>query len=283
MLRARPLAPWLFLSLLLVGGCIARPVKQEVLRAGLTRIYLRSDARWGSAVEKGYSHPQAIAPVRLGHVLSRVDVRPPQGWLPTFGDEKNRVPALDTEMIQTLAEGISKALGEADPDQEVVVMAVRETKRWGLFDHDYLTSFVVYARDERLYLHFSHFDWEIPNRRDERLPEPRAGRHPQRFDLYPGTALTLVDRQSVAIDWRDPVFAQATRIQVGPDGELRRREILIEDPTVAAPPSASLPPDLSPDQLRALADLEEARRAGRITEAVYRTRRREIMAGEAGE
>ena len=259
---------------------LARPSKRGVFLSGKTRIFLRSDLRWSSPVEKGYDHPVAIAPVRLSSVLSRIDVRPPQGWLPTVGDEKQRVPALETEQIQTIAEGLAKALGDADENQEVVVMAVRETKRFGIFDHDYLTSFVVYARDERLYIHFSYFDWEIPDRRDERLPEPRVGRQPQRFNLYPGTGLTLIDRQSVAVDWRDPVFAEGSRIRVGPDGELRRREILMEDPEVAVPPAVELPSDLSPEQLRALADLEEDRRAGRITEADYRTRRRQILAGD---
>jgi len=279
-MRSRALPVALCLLALGASACMTRPVKQDVFKTGMTRIFLRSEVRWTSPVEKGYSHPVVIAPVRVSHILSRLDMRPPQGWLPTFGDDKERVPALEAEAIQMLAEPLAKALAEADSTQQVVVMAVRETKRWGVFDHDFLTSFVVYARDGRLYLHFSHFDWEIPDRRDERLPEPSVGHNPQRFSLYPGTALSLLeDRQSVAIDWRDPIFAQATRIQVGPGGELRRREILMEDPTVAAP-DYGLPADLSPEQLRDLADLEEQRRAGRVTEADYRARRRDILAGE---
>lgn len=279
MRRSRALAAALCLVALGAAGCITRPQKQEIFESGMTRIFLRSEVRWSTPVEKDYSHPLAIAPVRVSHILSRLDVRPPQGWLPTIGDDKTRVPALEAETIQLLAEPLSNALAEADSTQQVVVMAVRETKRWGIFDHDYLTSFVAYARDGMLYIHFSHFDWEIPDRRDDRLPEPQVGHNPQRFSLYPGTAFSLLeDRQSVAIDWQDPVFAQATRIQVGPDGELRRREILIEDPSVAAP-EAALPADLSPEQLRALADLEEERRSGQITEADYQMRRRRIMSG----
>ena len=268
------------LLVLAAGGC-AGTSKREILKSGKTEIFLRADSRWLRPVEKGHSHPAAISAVRLSHILSRLDVKPPRNFFPTFGDTDQRVAAIETELIQELAKGISEALAQAGPDQEVVVMAVHETKRWGVFDHDYLTSFVAYVREERLYLHFSHFDWEIPKRRDDRLPEPRVGRNPQHFRLYPGTALTLVDEQSVAVDWRDAVFAQASRIQVGPGGELERREILAEDPSVEAlpAPGASLPDNLSPEQLRALADLEEDRRAGRITEAVYRSRRREVLEG----
>ena len=67
----------------------------------------------------------------------------------------------------------------------------------------------MFARDERLYVHMSRHDWEIPKTRDERIPEPRLGDNPQRFKLYPGTAMSLVSDQAVAIDWRDPVFATA--------------------------------------------------------------------------
>ena len=40
-----------------------------------------------------------------------------------------------------------------------------------------------------------------------------------------------------------------------------------------------LPENLSPEQLRSLADIEEARRAGKITETEYRARRRAILGG----
>ena len=245
----------------------------------MSRIYLRTDKSWGRTVEKGFDHPMTIAPVRLSHVLSRIDLQPPGGLL-SREESTEREPVIPLELLETVSAGLSEALAAAGPDQEVVVMAVLETKRWGVFDHDYLTSFVAYIRDERLFLHFNHVGWEIPKSRDDRVPEPRAGRHPQRFRLYPGTALTLVDQHSLAIDWRDAVFAEASRVRVGPGGELQRREILMETPPDELQPVRNqLPDTLSPEQLRALADLEEARREGRITEAVYRTRRAEILGG----
>jgi hypothetical protein len=167
----------------------------------------------------------------------------------------------------------------ADPNQEVVVMAIRDTKRWGIFDHDYLTSFVAYVKDDRLYIHLSRFNWEIPKRRDDRLPEPRIGDTPQRFRLYSGTAISLISDEAVAIDWRDDVFARPTRTRILPGGDVVRRDILLESPAEVekVDDPLGMRDDLSPEQLRELADIEEARREGRITETEYRIRRRKIL------
>jgi hypothetical protein len=263
----------------MAGACIS-PAKQPVYEDGGIEILLRSDSRFFRPIEKDYGHPVTIAPVRVAHILSRLDLRPPKGFVVSLEDEKDRVAAIQTEMLYSLGEGISKALAAATPDQEVVVMAIRDTKRWGVFDHDYLTSFVTYVRDDRLYVHLSRFEWEIPKRRDDRLPEPRVGDHPQRFRLYSGTAISLVNDQSVAIDWRDPIFARPTRTRILPGGDVVRREILMESPAEVDEiddPVRRMPDDLSPQQLRDLADVEEDRREGRITETEYRIRRRRIL------
>jgi hypothetical protein len=276
-------ARWLWLGLLVAAatGCVTRPV--PIFEEGGIQVFLRSDVRWMRTVEKGFSHPAAIAPVRLAHILSRIDLKPPSGFLLSFEGDKSRVPAVQTDALYTVAEGVSKALAAANPDQEVVVMVIRDTKKWGVFDHDYLTSFVTYVRDDRLYFHLSHHDWEIPKTRDERIPEPRVGDNPQRFKLYTGTAMALVSDQAVAIDWRDQIFAKPTRTRVLPSGEVERREVLMESPPEAgedSDPGMALPENLSPDQLRSLADIEDLRRAGKITETEYRARRRAILAGE---
>jgi hypothetical protein len=268
---------------LLAIGCITRPAKVPVFKEGGIEVFLRSDVRWLTTVEKGYSHPVSIAPVRIAHILSRLDMRPPKTPFLSFEKDKERVPAIQTDILYSVAEGISKALAAADPNQEVVVMSIRDTRRFGIFDHDYLTSFVVFARDERLYLHLSRYDWEVPKERNSKVPEPRVGDDPQRFHLYPGTAISLVNDQSVAIDWRDSVFAQPSRTRVLPSGEVVRREILMESPPEADEvndPLMRLPDDLTPQQLRDLADVEEARREGKITEVEYRARRRAILGDE---
>ena len=239
--------------------------------------------RWFRTVEKGYAHPVTIAPVRVAHILSRIDLKPPSGFLVSFEGDKTRVPAIQTDALYTIAEGVSKAFAAAEPNQEVIVMAIRDTKRWGVFDHDFLTSMILFVRDERLYVHVSRHDWEIAKTRDERIPEPRLGDDPQSFKLYAGTAMSLVSDHAVAIDWRDPVFTKPTRTRVLPTGDVVRREILLESQEEAKDsndPGMSLPENLSPEQLRSLADLEESRRAGRVTETEYRARRRAILEGE---
>jgi hypothetical protein len=262
-------------------GCATRPA--PVFDEGGIRVFLRSDVRWFRTVDKGYAHPVTIAPVRVAHILSRIDLKPPSGFLVSFEGDKQRVPAVSTDALYTIAEGVSKALAAAEPNQEVIVMAIRDTKRWGVFDHDFLTSLILFVRDERLYVQVCHHDWEIPKTRDERIPEPHLGDKPQSFKLYASTAMSLVSDQAVAIDWRDPVFAKPSRTRVLPSGEVERREILMESPEEvkdSGDPGMSLPENLSPEQLRSLADIEEQRRAGRITETEYRARRRAVLGGE---
>ena len=262
-------------------GCATRPT--PVFDEAGIRVFLRSDVRWFRTVDKGYSHPATIAPVRIAHILSRIDLKPPSGFLVSFEGDKQRVPAVATDALYTIAEGVSKALAAAEPNQEVIVMAIRDTKRFGIFDHDFLTSMILFVRDERLYVQVCHHDWEIPKTRDERIPEPHLGDKPQSFKLYTGTAMSLVSDQAVAIDWRDPVFAKPTRARVLPSGEVERREILMESPEEvkdSGDPAMSLPENLSPEQLRNLADIEEQRRAGKITETEYRARRRAVLGGE---
>jgi len=266
----------------LATGCITRPVKEDVFDQEGIQVFLRSEVRWTTPIDRGFSQPVTISPVRMTHILSRIDLHPPKGALISFSDDPDRVGAIPTEMLYPMGEGISKALALATPDQEVVVMAIRDTKRFGIFDHDYLTSFVVYVRDERLYFYLSRYDWEIPKRREDRVPEPRVGDHEQRFKLFAGTAMALVTDQSLAIDWRDQIFARPTRTRVLPSGEVVRKEILMEslpETDELEDPLESMPDDLSPQQLRDLADLEEARREGHITEVEYRSRRRVILEG----
>jgi len=248
---------------LLCAGCITRPVRQDVYQEGTVEVFLRSDKRFFTEVEKDFQHPVTIAPVRLGHILARIDMR--EG----AKKKSERLPAIPTEMLVSVAEGVSAALAKADSNQEVIVMAIRRDKHLYVFDRKYLTSLVAYVRDDRLYVHMVYSDWEIPKRRGGRVPEPHIGDHPMRFRLYSGTAMTLVNSQTVAVEWRDPVFQRDTRTKILPTGEVVRKTILLESPPEERAPDESgvesLPENLSPDQLRALADVEEARRRGEMT------------------
>ena len=62
------------------------------------------------------------------------------------------------------------------------------------------------------------------------IPQPRVGHQPQKFRIYSGLAMTVVDPASVAVEWRNPIFGRATRARVLPTGEVVRREILMESP-----------------------------------------------------
>ena len=266
------------LVLLLAAGCITQPVREGVFMEGTINVFLRSEKRWFQVLDKGYEHPVTISPVRMAYILSRMDLRT-GGKTSKKGEE--RVPAIPTEMLFPIAEGVSQALAQADENQEVVVMAIRRFKHFHVFERKYLTSFVAYARDDRLYIHMARSEWEIPQRRWDKIPEPRIGEHPMKFRLYSGTAMTLVDAQSVAVEWRDPIFSRATRTKISPGGEVTRKTILMESPAEewihGEPAANALPENLSPEQLRALADLEERRQRGHVTEAEYREQRREIL------
>lgn len=277
-----PLAALALLLALAAAGC-RTPVKEDVFREGGVEAFLRADKRWqlGSVVEKDFDHPITISPVRVAHILSRIDAR-------LTG---KREPAIATDMLFPIAEGISRALARASADQEVVVMAKRTTRRFGVFDHDYLTSLIAYVRGEQLFIHLARIEWEVPQRQREKPPQPYVGEHRMSFRVYPSEAMDLVDSQSVAVIWRDDVFAKPTRTKMLPTGKVVRKTILLESSEeelpVAETPlepdagAAPVPAGLTPEQLRALADLEEARRDGEITEAEYSAGRQEIL-GPAG-
>ena len=273
------------LSLLFLAIACATPVKEKVFNEGDVNVFLRSEKTWqfGSLIEKDYDHPVTISPVRIGHILSRIDAR-------LAG---KREPAIPTDLLFPIAEGVSRALTRAGAEQEVVVMANRKQRRLGIFDHDFLTSFVAYVKGDQLFVHMARIDWEVPARDRDAPPEPKVGEQRMAFRLYPGEAMELIDKQCVAVNWRDEVFAYPTRTKVLPTGKVVRKTILLESDVEEPPPSGSEaqepapaaevpigPGGLSPAQLRALADLEEARQAGEVTEAEYTARQQEILAGK---
>lgn len=274
------------LALSLLAACFigcAVPVKEDVYNQPPVTVFLRSQKSWqlGSLIERDYNHPITIAPVRLANILSRIDAR-------LAG---KRQPAIDTDMLFPIADGMSRAFARAGSEQEVVVMALRKSRHLVLFDHDYLTSLIAYVKGDQLILELARINWEVPKRQEDKPPEPQLGEHRMEFRVYPSDAMELIDKQTVAINWRDEVFARETRMKVLPSGKVVRKNILLES-DVEPPPAAGegtpaeseevrvapLPLGLSPEQLRALADLEEARRAGTITEAEYTAKQQEILA-----
>jgi hypothetical protein len=264
------------------AGCITRTVRRTVFENSSMRVVLRGQSKSGDPVERGYNHPTAIAPVRMAHILSRIDVRT------EAKKGAQRSPAIPTAALYSLADQVTKAFGEADSSQEIVVYTIRRTKRFGVFDRRYLTSFVTYMKDDQLFIHLSRTDWEIPKSgKTERLPEPRVGDYVMKFRVVPSKGMSQVDGQSVAVDWRDPVFKKPTRTRVAPSGKVVRRTILMEAPeeepeTGEESDYRRLPENLSSDTLRALADLEDQRHRGDISEAEYQLQRRQIIRADPG-
>jgi hypothetical protein len=275
------LAALVVATALTAAGCGTRVVRTRVVATDGVEAFLRSAKQGRQIVPRGFEHPAIIAPVRLAHILAFVDVEVGEG------DKRERMPAVPPDMIYEIGDALALALEKADPDQVAVVRATRLERRFGLFSQRYLSSFLAYVKGGQLFVHFGHVDWEVPkygpgpNAADE-LPEPWEDRELMDFRVLPDSVLTTAGRQAISVDWRSERFSEAERIRVSPTGQIKRRNVLLDsaaepDAEQPAPPPA-LPPDLSPDALRKLADLEEQRRRGELTEAQYQARRREILA-----
>jgi len=288
------LPAWLLgvVGLALALGCGVKTVREPVFSGGATgevEAYLRRYEDGGDAVPRGFDHPVLIAPVRAAHILAHVDVEVGSG------DDREARPVVPPEMVYEVGEALAKALEKAGPDDEVVVRVLRRDRHLGIFTTRFLSSFVATVEDDRLRLSFGHVDWEVPKfgagrQGQEDLPEPVPGERQMSFRVLPSDAFVTLGGQSVAFDWRDDRFREPERMRITPSGEVRRRTILLqgaapaaeeaaegEERRAAEPEPEPLPQGLSPAALRRLADLEEARREGEITEAEYQRRRRMLL------
>jgi hypothetical protein len=261
-----------------LAGCMTT-TKTILNREGIT---VQLTSRRGDNIE--FNHPVTIAPVRLSHILARIDIRL------SVKDGQQRMPAFHIESLDLISQGLAQGLREAGPNQRVIVYSIRREKRFGIFDTKYLTSFIAYFHGENLFLHLSRSDWEIPPRKKDNLPEPKIGKFPSEFRILPGKAMTMVDQQSLAIAWQDDIFARPTRTLVTPSGKMMRKTILMESEepeidsntesdAVEAEPEEKLtiPAGISAKTLRELADLEERRQRGEVSEYNYERQRRKIL------
>jgi hypothetical protein len=263
---------------LALAGCGTKTVHKPVVQEGGIEVILRSQTKGGVPVDRGFQHPVVISGVRLSHLLSRIDIR--------TEDEKtsDRTPAIQAEILYDVGDALSKALSLADSSQEIVVMAKRRTRHLGVFTDDFLTSFVAYVKGDRLYIYLSRVDWQIPKNSSDPIPEPKVDKPVMKFHVLPSEAMQAVSTQGVAVDWRDPIFQQPTAVRITATGKVVRRTILMESapdqpagPTPEAGDETIVGGNLSPETLRKLADLEEARRRGELTEGEYSARKRSIL------
>jgi hypothetical protein len=264
---------------LAVAGCGPKLVRRTVSDENGLQIILRGKTQGGTPVDQGFQHPASISGVRLSHVLSRIDIRPEDA------KTNERTPAIPAELLYDIGDGLSRALALADSSQEIVVMAKRRTRRLGIFNEDYLTSFIAFVRDGRLHIYLSRVDWPIPKNPNEPVAEPKIDKPVMKFHVLPSEAMQSIGTQAVAVDWRDPIFKQPTAVRVTATGKVVRRTILMESaPEKSAGSEAGdenvVSGNLSPETLRKLADLEEARRRGELTEGEYSARKRSILAAD---
>lgn len=268
---------WANWVVLLVIGCLGcaggalgtRTVRTQVYQEGGVRVFLRHLEQGGEPVPMDFSHPRTISSIRVSRVLTRIDVRERSGK----EEKASRNAAVSTELAAAMGEGVSKALEEADPNQEVVVMATESRRRLGLFNADFLTSLVVWVKDDELWIELGDLDARMSDDPNDKPREPVRGRSVGGFRVVKTPGIRPVGNRTVAATWSDPVFSKATPPRTKKGGRQLRRTVLMEEAT----PEDDAIDELSPEALRALADLEEKRIAGTVTELEYERQRREIL------
>ncbi|MCZ6784330.1 MAG: hypothetical protein O7G30_13565 [Proteobacteria bacterium] len=258
---------------LFLPGCITRTVTDDFYDHAGIYVFFRYQQKSGRPISRGYQHPAVISKERLAHILSVIDVKTREG------QSEERRPAVEATILYPIAEVLSTAFAKATPAQEIAVVMARKKRRLGLFHRKYLTSFIAWIQDDSLYLDFSRVEWEVPKQKEAELPMPRVGDKAMPFRVVPGRAMHSVGPQTVAVAWREPIFSSPFGQRA--DGVVRRT-VLMDSPIPAAElEEEGLPPGLRPEDLRELADLEEARQNGEITESYYQRRRESIIQGEA--
>ena len=261
-------------------GCATRVVKTPIVESERLEVALRHSAQGGTAVERDFQHPANISSERLSHILGAIDIQ-----VTDPDKQRIRLAAIHPELLQPVSRAMSRAFAKADSSQEVIVIAVRKQQRLGIFNKKYLTTLTAFFRNDRLYVHLSRVEWEIPkDRKNKVLPQPHRGEKQMAFRTAPGRKMTQAGSQGVAIRWHDPLFSLPVRSASSVGGPRQQRTILMDSPIPPeeADDEPQLPSSrLSPETLRALADLEEERRAGKLTEAEYE-HRREALLGTSG-
>lgn len=263
-----------------LGGCLTRSVRTPIIDRMGTQVDLVRQVKGFSTQPRGYEHPTLISVPRMTHILNAVEIETRGKGAGTL-----RQPAFHPDIVERTARALTEALAEAGPDQEVGIQIVRKEMRLGVFHKKFLTSLLAYVDEGHLYLLLNRVDWLIPQKsKDDSLPKPRRNYSPMDFRVVGGEHLFYAGPQALEIDWQNPVFQHAYRLPGSTHGTKRRREVIDRSPipkeerdTAFASENDIAIDELSPEQLRALADLEEDRRQGRITETAYQRAKRQLL------
>jgi hypothetical protein len=266
----------LLAALFALPACGTRYKRVPLHDDGTTRVVLRSVIQGGETVDQGYDQPKTISGIRVAHILAALDVR-------MGGNDEDigeRVNAIPTELVFTLGDRVASALEKADSSQEVVVQAIRKQKKLGIFTHRFLTSFTAHVdAQERLQIHLYRVDWAIPKGKEDEIREPKPGVEAMKFRVIGGPGVNPIGSQSVAVIWREERFRKASNIKIGAGGRVQRRTVLMESEGTLddIPEPEAVGSVTNPDVLRDLADLEDARRTGQISEGEYNRQRDNLL------
>ncbi len=259
-------------------GCAERFVRHQVIKNNRIEANLVRAVKGFTVQPQTFEHPAIISVPRLTYILNAIEVE-----TPAEGGGEIRQPAFHPEIVERAAQALAEGLAEASPNEEVGISAIRKEMRLGVFHTKYLTSFLARIENGNLYIDLDRVEWRIPQEREGKsLPKPRHDRPPMRFRVVHGEHMFFAGPQMLEIDWQNDVFSQAYALPGTTKGAPKKREILLQAPVPKAErdemdAAAGSIDQLSPDQLRALADLEEDRREGRITETAYQRARRALM------
>lgn len=264
------------LGLLVLWGCGPRLVSEPVFETDQVRVLLRRTLVDGEPQPRGYAHPAVIADVRLAHILASL----------TYEDRRGRPDAVvRAEHVYALAEGLAKGFAQAGTDDEIVAAVFSRDRRYLVFSDDRVTAFRAFLEQGQITLEFFALEEALDKdaSRDEGYTVPAELPHYRpAFRLIAGKAQAVAGPRTLQIDWRDPHFRDPVGLRTR-SGALRRRTVLMESEAEPEEEPAPVPEDLSDAQLRALDQLEAARRAGLIPEAEFQRRRRLILEGRVEE
>lgn len=261
-----------------LSGCITRTVRSTAIdRTGMHVDFVRA-VNGFTTIERGFQQPAIISTERMLNILNAIEIE-------SRNDENLIVeqPAFHPDIVEETARALAEAFAEAGPDVELGVKAIRKEMKLGIFYRKYLTSFIAYMENGYLYIVLNRIDWLIPQKdENKRLPEPLRDGPPTNFRVVSGDYLFYAGPQSLEIAWQDPVFREPYRLPGTTKGRKRVREIISQSPIPKDEQDSEISggvslDQLTPDQLRALADLEDDRRQGRITEAAYQRAKRQLL------
>lgn len=303
--RPRLRAAVVLLVVLSATACSTRTVDDRIINRYGLDVYLRSEKKvLGPTLERGYEHPSDIDVARLRRILGSIELEHKEGARTV------RTPAFAAELLEPVSAGLAEAFREADANEQIVVVAVRKQMQKAIFDRKYLTSFVTYMQDGYLYLHLARHEWEVPEvTRQKPFPKPSVGETQASIRTVGSRYIETTGRGSVRVEWQNEVFSPFAGVGTSggagvgvsgpgtsgagagvsgaadaaapePASDAGKTVLMEASPSELPPPApitAGQLEKLGPEDLRRLADLEEARKAGQLTEDDYRARRAAVL------